>query len=266
MLRYTTSCSLLEEGCAFREGSLSTDAKAFVADSFDFIADLEKIDDLRELEDALGRHFARCGIEHYAMARLPPPGQEKMAPLHLVDRWPKEWLDHYDRSKYVRHDPVMDRLVTSFDPFAWSGTPVDRRDRPTAFRIMNEATEFGLVEGYSIPIVDPAGLQGCISLAGPRIDPQPDVLRAVHMVSIWAFGVAERIVAAASAPTEPLTDREREVLRWIATGHSQAKVADVLGLAERTIEAHLRSARIKLRCRNTVQAAVVALQRRLIRL
>ncbi|MBV9078972.1 MAG: autoinducer binding domain-containing protein [Methylobacteriaceae bacterium] len=199
------------------------------------------------------------------MSRLPPPGQDKMQPLHLVDQWPQEWLRHYDKSRYVRHDPVMARLLSSLEPFAWADTPVDRREQPTAFRIMNEAAEFGLVDGYSIPIFDPSGFEGCISLAGARLDPDPEIRRALHLVSLWAYGTAERLFQA-ERPRAELSEREREVLRWVAIGRSQAEVADILGIAEKTVEAHLRNARLKLRTRNTTHTTVVALQTRQIRL
>jgi len=55
------------------------------------------------------------------------------------------------------------------------------------------------------------------------------------------------------------------VLRWIAVGKTQADTGELLGISERTVEAHLRNARAKLRPESTIHTTV-ALQRREIRL
>lgn len=59
----------------------------------------------------------------------------------------------------------------------------------------------------------------------------------------------------------PLSLREREVLRLIATGKSQADAAAILQISERTVEQHVRNARRKLNVANTIQAVVEALAR-----
>lgn len=63
-----------------------------------------------------------------------------------------------------------------------------------------------------------------------------------------------------------LSDREREVLHCIATGKTQAQVGQLLGISERTVEQHIRSARRKLKAENTVHAVVEALAKGEIRL
>lgn len=64
-----------------------------------------------------------------------------------------------------------------------------------------------------------------------------------------------------SSDRTPLSSREREVLRLIATGKSQADVAAILRISERTVEQHVRNARRKLNVANTIQAVVEALAR-----
>ena len=245
---------------------MGAEVDPFVRDTYTLIEDLFDVRSLSELEARLSRHVARCGVEYIGMCRVPPPGQGLVAPLEFISRWPEGWTKHYDERRYLRHDPVMERLITSVTPFAWSDVPLQRHERPTGFRLMQEAGEAGLLEGFSIPIFDPSGAQGCITLAGRSLDLRPDVARALHMASLYVFGLAERLHAASQVPgREALSEREREVLRWISIGTSQGRVAEILGLSERTVEAHLRNARHKLGTTNTVHTTVVALQRREIR-
>lgn len=76
-----------------------------------------------------------------------------------------------------------------------------------------------------------------------------------------------RLVALANGPrptTSPLLDdlgdREREVLRLIGAGASNAVIARTLYLAESTVKGHVSRLMTKLDCRNRTQLAVLAQQ------
>ena len=59
--------------------------------------------------------------------------------------------------------------------------------------------------------------------------------------------VVQALVHAQSPPGIPrLSEREQEVLRLVAEGHSNGRVASVLHLSDRTVEAHMRAVFTKL--------------------
>ncbi len=64
----------------------------------------------------------------------------------------------------------------------------------------------------------------------------------------------------ARAPAElaQLTDRELEVLKLVAQGHSNAQLAASLFLSEATVKTHLTHILAKLNLRDRVQAVVLA--------
>jgi DNA-binding response OmpR family regulator len=55
-----------------------------------------------------------------------------------------------------------------------------------------------------------------------------------------------------------LNDREAEILTWAARGKTSAQIAEILGLAKRTIDFHLDNAREKLGARTRTEAVVKA--------
>lgn len=60
-------------------------------------------------------------------------------------------------------------------------------------------------------------------------------------------------------PVPLLTKREREVLSYAARGFSAAETSEVLELSKRTIEAHIRSAKLKLHAKSITQAVAIAI-------
>jgi DNA-binding NarL/FixJ family response regulator len=55
-----------------------------------------------------------------------------------------------------------------------------------------------------------------------------------------------------------ITEREAEILAWIARGKTSSEIADILGLAKRTVDFHADAARTKLDVSTRTEAAVKA--------
>ena len=63
-----------------------------------------------------------------------------------------------------------------------------------------------------------------------------------------------------------LTPREREVIRMIAEGNSAKRIASLLGLSVKTVEAHKFNLMRKLDIHNTAQLVTYAIQKRIVAL
>jgi DNA-binding NarL/FixJ family response regulator len=72
--------------------------------------------------------------------------------------------------------------------------------------------------------------------------------------------------AEASDPYERLTDREKQVLKLIAEGHTHKEIATILGISAKTAIAHQTNISEKLELRSKAELIKFALQKGIIRL
>jgi DNA-binding NarL/FixJ family response regulator len=90
---------------------------------------------------------------------------------------------------------------------------------------------------------------------------QPSI--AAKVVAEFAR-LTRRPEARPPALIEPLSEREREVLRLIVSGASNREIADKLCLAEGTVKNHITNILAKLAVRDRTQAALKAVELRLL--
>jgi DNA-binding NarL/FixJ family response regulator len=78
---------------------------------------------------------------------------------------------------------------------------------------------------------------------------------------VTADPAPEPVTASRPAPaTEPLTDRELDVVRLVALGRTNAEIAAELYVSLSTVKTHLSSVQLKLAARNRVEIAAWAWQ------
>jgi DNA-binding NarL/FixJ family response regulator len=75
---------------------------------------------------------------------------------------------------------------------------------------------------------------------------------------------SEDIPRVAPDATEPLTNRESEVLRLMAGGFGNREIAGALGIAERTVKNHVSAVLAKLGVSDRTRAVLKALKQRLV--
>ena len=95
-------------------------------------------------------------------------------------------------------------------------------------------------------------------------------VRAVGRGEAFLTNAAERSIirdwmsGSAIGPNIPLTPREEEVVKLIAEAHTNAQIAQVLHLAEKTVESHRANVLRKLGMRDRVELVRYAIRRGLV--
>ncbi len=72
------------------------------------------------------------------------------------------------------------------------------------------------------------------------------------------------VQAETDSETVKLTDRERQILQWIARGKSNGVVAEILGISLHTVTGYLRNIYLKTQTNDRTSAAIFAMQRGLL--
>ena len=95
-------------------------------------------------------------------------------------------------------------------------------------------------------------------------------VRAVGRGEAFLTNAAERSIIRAwmtddsSGPAVPLTPREEEVVKLIAEAHTNAQIAELLHLSEKTVESHRANVLRKLGMRDRVELVRYAIRRGLV--
>jgi LuxR family quorum sensing-dependent transcriptional regulator len=139
---------------------------------------------------------------------------------------------------------------------------------PIVRRIYSEAAEFGMSNGFSMPVRTFKGLRGTVTFAGPRSRfGTQEQLELEVLGLVMHARVAElcRVIDTLSIEVK-LTEREQETLKWGAVGKTSEEIGNILGLTKRTIDQHFENAARKLGTTNRVQTVVKAFRQNLISL
>jgi two-component system response regulator DesR len=91
--------------------------------------------------------------------------------------------------------------------------------------------------------------------------PAERLAEAIRRVHAGLRSVDPELAAAAWEEADPLTDRERQVLRLAGEGHPSARIAAELHLSEGTVRNYLSEAISKVGAENRVEAARIARQK-----
>lgn len=170
------------------------------------------------------------GFRHLLITGLPLPQLGSWQREILCDGWPMEWLEHYLASGHFSEDPCASRCRAVGQPFVWSDLSTTGMSAGQ-LRVMGEAAEFGLCNGFCVPIHEPRRVPAVVTAAGERIELLPEDGPILETLCVHAFRALRRMHDGGAQPVEVnLTDREREVLTWIAAGKAAEDVACILGI------------------------------------
>lgn len=225
---------------------------------FDAVSDFESINTAQGVTDKLAAILGSFGYSAFLITNVPEPPL-KLEPYILLNGWPKGWSDHYSKRDYYKHDPIAAWCRKSINPFEWSDVPINVEGDPKAAEVMNVARDFGLCEGFLVPIVRSTGFHACVTMAGVKPDLDPKAKRAIHVISMFAHARISSLGGGAMPKLALLSRTERDILSWIAMGKSSWEIAQIMHIQKSTVDTMVSRAAEKLGAVNRTHAVVNAI-------
>ena len=153
----------------------------------------------------------------------------------------------------LARDLHPDVVVTDIEMPEMSGLELAKRLRDEGGRERVVILTTFARPGYLRRALD-AGASGYVLKAAPS----RDLAEAIRRIHAGGRAIDPELAAEAWGEIDPLSDREREVLRLTESGRSAGDIAAELHLSEGTVRNYLSEAISKLSARNRIDAARIA--------
>ncbi|MGY8682932.1 LuxR C-terminal-related transcriptional regulator [Bradyrhizobium sp. UFLA05-153] len=136
--------------------------------------------------------------------------------------------------------------------------------RTWPYEMVQRARDWGLQDGYVVPVASPAGRLGQVWFGGHEDELPEHDLPALHFMALYAFDQVLRLRGTPDAPHIILSEREREVLTLAALGRTSDQIAEAMNITERTVKEHIKNCCKKLGAVTRTQAVMIAMRDRII--
>lgn len=191
-----------------------------------------------------------------------PPGE-----VRILSNTPDWWVGHYMEKEFWRHDHVYEYCTEHYVPTVTGlDVPEAASIHPVSRQMMQDTNEgFGLRNALIVPVHGfTQRLEGGFNLGTTAtLDKFSKQLNAddhlLYGAALSAHARIQQLLRAETLATVRLTEREREVLLWLAKGLRTTQIAHQLNLKEVTVNLHVVKAKRKLNAASREQAVAKAI-------
>lgn len=205
------------------------------------------------------------GLDRFVMSEMSHDTTSQKEDHHgILVNYPEHWMNHYIQNNYIDHDPVYQNALISTKPFTWEQAEKEYPTTDFGKQVMNEARESKLYHGIALSVHQPFGRIIGMGFASSEKheDLDPDALSLIYAAANQFYMTYADLAKLNTMDKETikLTQRELEVLLWLARGKSKSKIADILVVSESTVKRHCESIFLKLEVNNSTLAVFKAMR------
>jgi LuxR family transcriptional regulator/LuxR family quorum-sensing system transcriptional regulator CciR len=199
------------------------------------------------------------GVEMMSYHHLPPFGAFDYSGYLTVFTvgFPRDWVAHYTEDGLHSVDPIPRAALHEAHPFWWSDVRDEVDIRPEEEAYLKELENAGLGDGIAIPVFGPNGRSGYVGLGCGRIG-KSDTLKIYELQ--FACQAAHlrycELIHQQLPEGIALSEREHEILCWIAKGKSNSVIAEIAQLSPNTVDTYVRRIFRKLHVADRVTAVL----------
>jgi LuxR family quorum sensing-dependent transcriptional regulator len=243
-------------------GSMNAENDVYGKRTLDFVEKLQSLTDYNDICRHVVKEIEAFGFTCLTSFSMPGPGADLKDGILLNNR-PAEYTQRYFEKNYLAHDPAINELRHTLNPYSWSDIRESRKLNKTEKTILDEAGDFGFNDGFIIPIVSLSGSKSLFCPCGPEPDLTQRARAAIEIIGIYSHHALQRALLRTKQHTTahtPLTPREREIMQWVAAGKTDEEIADILSVGTTTVTSHVENAKKKLDAFRRTYAVVQAIR------
>ena len=192
------------------------------------------------------------------------------------------WTSYYEKHDLIYSDLRIPYSMSQFTPSFWGNGPSANLTNQKLLSVanakqldtLNLAYDFGISRLSSFPLHGTNGELGALRLVHDKEGaptPTIEMLNAqIAHISLLSYYIYESLVKLIKVnhrtrlPSIHLTEREEEVLKWVASGKSNYAISTVLNISENTVSKHMKNIHRKLGVKSRQHAVAKAITSNLI--
>ncbi|MGO7031271.1 DNA-binding protein [Rhizobium ruizarguesonis] len=216
-------------------------------------------------KERLGEMAKLAGFDFYLLSAFPRGDRTAFTENRLISNWPQSLVGFYEAADLFYCSRVVTAMKRTIVPifceegaFAGSAANQENRRLNTLFQMQ------GLKNTFAFALHDADLKQYIFAFSGGCPMPAREQAMALLYGCMELLDKVSRNGSGEDGPSETLTRREIECMRWSAAGKSSDEIAIILDLSSHTVAGYLKSAMRKLDSVNRMQAVARAFRYRLL--
>lgn len=236
----------------------------FFSDVLTFTENINQCESLSSIQDVVLSKISEFGFEHIFAGIIPYtkiPSAEQVENV-IFGNLPHEWVERYFHNGYLDIDPTIQHIRQHSTMLVWKTISQNQS------HVMAEASEFGLDDGITVPMLSMDGIKLGMSFVGKNISQSPECKITCQFISALATARAMEILPKSTSEpyfTANFTPTEFTCLRWVAEGKTNWEISKLFSISEKTVEKHLHNCLLKTNTLNRTQLVATCLRQGLIK-
>lgn len=207
-----------------------------------FLLSIDCAQSLDEILSLLQKTIQALGFERFTYW-LRWSGTDK-EPIALTT-YPDKFIEHYLSGSFQNYDMVGRVSMNTNRPFVWSEIPKFFEVTRMQKMLFDDSSSAGMHSGASVPIHGPQHAQATFSVVSSLSQKECDEIfqknrHFLHILATYAhekilsFGIDQRLIDIS------LTQREADVLTWVARGKTYWEIGQILCIQEDTVKKYMQ--------------------------
>ena len=229
----------------------------------DLLKEFDRASDESGIWEGVSRFFSSKEIKAYVYHNFPGIGATRYDQSYTYQSNLAEPADPSSRVKNPEFEALLlENVRTLATPKFWSDWSLLKSEAQN----LSECYAVESIAGISIPVHGPRGRNGCFSLefCNTSARPKDSDIQLIQWVCQYAHQSFCRLQIYQPSDLPKLTERETQILTWMALGKSNADIADILGISFHTVGTYTRRIFVKTNTNNRTSAALYGISTGLI--